>query len=107
MDTQDESARLMEAALADPENINAVNLTLQLMQASHRQYAATTTALIEGYQNEIAQLRAERQLIRETITELCSGPHVPNPNWVMDAVFVPNRRRIKEILDHEDNHTEK
>lgn len=63
------------------------NLVATLVQANYSAYASTTQALIRYLQGDAALYRAERDLIREAVTRLLSGPYAPSERMLARALY--------------------
>lgn len=51
------------------------------------QSAATTNRLIESLQYQLAHEQARNDAIVWKISQLCDGPHVPNPALIRSALY--------------------
>lgn len=109
MAQQEEGARVVQEALRTlGDHTESTTLVAKLIQANYNDYAAVTQGIIEGQERRIAELNAELGLIRRRINELFAGDFMPNQHAIEMAVFHPNRKELKEMveqqMDKEGNH---
>jgi hypothetical protein len=76
---------------------DGTGLIAQLVQANYNDYAAVSQQLIDGYQKEIAELKAWRDIVRDRMEELCSQPWAPSSNAIYAALMV-TRSEIAERI---------
>jgi hypothetical protein len=61
---------------------------LTLTQASHNETTSIMQTLLDSYEKQIAEQRAELAIIRQRIGFLVDQPWVPNPTQIWNALFV-------------------
>ena len=98
-----ETHKVMAEAIADPDSIESGlgGLVGKLMHANLRDYQGTTQMLLENYQSQIADLKAELAAIRITMSDLFSGDYMPNESAIQRAVFYPNRDLVERCREAE------
>jgi len=65
-----------------------LGLILTLTQASHNETTSIMQTLLDSYEKQIADQRAELAIIRQRIGSLVDQPFVPNPTRIWNALFV-------------------
>jgi len=84
---------------ADEIGADGHKLVTQLVQANYNAYAATTQQLIESLQQEVAELKAWRDIVRERMEELCAQPWAPSSNAIYAALMVTSSEIAERIAD--------
>lgn len=87
--------RVTGSALSDDAKV--ASMVAEMVSQNYRDYAGTTQTLIESYQADIAELRATLGAIRQRIGHLLSGPYMPTPAVLLDALYPdPSSLRIMD-----------
>lgn len=70
----------------------------QLVQHNYNDYAATSQALIDSLTAQVAELKAEQEIVRERLDLLFRGPYMPQTNSIFHA-FIVTRADIKAYIE--------
>lgn len=82
--------RLAEGELGD-DSIGS--FVAACISQNYRDYAWTTTQLIDGLQDENAKLRAELAAVRSVISAACSQPWTPSTDYILRCLY-PSQKMI-------------
>jgi hypothetical protein len=74
------------------------NIVAQLIQKNYNDYAATSSALIDSLTAQVAELKAEQDIVRMRLDSLFAGPYMPQPSSIFSA-FVVTRAEIKAYIE--------
>lgn len=80
------------------EDLNIPPLVIQLMEQSRRDLAFTTDSLITNLTRQTRIQEATLILIREKISLLLSGPYMPGPRAIEEALY-PRPHVIMSLVE--------
>lgn len=80
-----------------PDEVAVPALALQLMAQSAKDAAFTTNTLLDSYQQQIAELQAELDLIRDNVSDLLGGPWMPTSDAIRQAMR-PSRAQVMHVV---------
>lgn len=83
-----------ERVLIDP-------LVADLMEQSMRQTHAVTKSVIDLLEHRAERAETALQLVREAVQDLYSDVYLPNPRFVLSALY-PSEEAVKERMEHGD-----
>lgn len=71
-------------------------LVADVFTAMFEQSASITNQVMDNYQAQIESLEAELYAVRQGVSLLLSGPFMPMPDAIRQAVFYPDQELIDE-----------
>jgi hypothetical protein len=69
------------------DNSDVCGIVARMIQSNYMSYANTTSALIDGYERQISELRYVLGTIRLNIIDMCYGPSVPATWRIINALY--------------------
>lgn len=91
-----EAAMGIVSAEAEQEKLGG-GIVAQLIQKNYNDYAATSQALIDSLTAQVAELKAEQEIVRERLDLLFQGPYMPQTNSIFHA-FIVTRADIRAYI---------
>jgi hypothetical protein len=79
-------------------DLKSIELMVSLMQQNHRDYAATTQALLDARRARIFELEAKLHVIVTGVVDLFTKGVMPTETAVIRAALHPNQDKISEQL---------
>jgi hypothetical protein len=77
-------------------DLKSIELMVSLMQQNHRDYAATTQALLESRRARIYELEAKLHVIQRGVEKLFYGGVMPTENAIRRALLYPDMGEMHE-----------
>lgn len=85
------------SAEAEQEKLGG-GIVAQLIQKNYNDYAATSQALIDSLTAQVAELKAEHEIVRMRLDTLFDNPYMPQPSTILRQ-FIVTRAEIKAWIE--------
>lgn len=92
-----EAAMGIVSAEAEQEKLGG-GIVAQLIQKNYNDYAATSQALIDSLTAQVAELKAEHEIVRMRLDTLFDNPYMPQPSTILRQ-FIVTRAEIKAWIE--------
>ena len=92
-----EAAMGIVSAEAEQEKLGG-GIVAQLIQKNYSDYAATSQTLIDSLTAQVAELKAEHEIVRMRLDVLFDNPYMPQPSTILRQLIV-TRAEIKAWIE--------